>query len=76
MLNKLKNMFKRSSSCCAETVVLIAIESVRLELLQASKRGDLVEISEVHERLISLYAALNVHNVLTAIEHIDYKDVS
>jgi hypothetical protein len=58
---------------CPEIETLKAIESVRAEFVAASKRGDAVECREIHARLMTLYAALNVHNVIMAIEHIDFK---
>jgi hypothetical protein len=53
---------------------LIAIDSVRLELANAAKTGATQsELAEIHARLISLYAALDTHNVRSIIERIDYK---
>jgi hypothetical protein len=57
---------------------LEAIDAVRLELAKAV-RSDLCtqgEVSEIHARLMSLYAALDVHNVTSIIEVIDYKEVA
>lgn len=54
---------------------LEAIDAVRLELTRAAK-SDLCtqgEIAEIHARLMSLYAALDIHNVASIIDSIDYK---
>jgi len=81
MLTKIIKYFKiktmnKSEKQCMEIETLKAIESVRAELTAATKRGDMAEIREIHARLISLYAALNVHNIIVAIEHIDFKQNS
>lgn len=58
----------------SEVDVLIAIDNVRKELEEASKRGaDLSEMREIHSRLMSLYAALSVDNILVMIEQIEHK---
>ena len=57
-----------------EVDVLMAIDNVRKELAEAYKReADLTEMREIHGRLMSLYAALNIDNVLVIIDQIDYK---
>lgn len=59
----------KSEFCQNEVDVLIAIDEVRKELMAASKRNaELTEMREIHERLISLYAALNIENVLSIID--------
>jgi hypothetical protein len=57
-----------------EVDVLIAIDNVRKELAEASRRdADLTEMREIHGRLVSLYAVLNIDNILVIIDQIDYK---
>jgi hypothetical protein len=81
MLTKIIKYFKmktmnKSEKQCMEIETLRAIESVRAELVAATRHGDMAKIREIHARLISLYAALNVHNIIVAIEHIDFKQNS
>lgn len=52
--------------------ILKAIEMVRSELVRAVKRNDYIAAKEIHTRLISLYAALDVHNVIVAIERVKF----
>lgn len=66
----------QNESLYSEVETLKAIESVRQELVEVSKRGDSLEMGDVHARLVSLYASLNVHNVISAIERIQYKKVA
>lgn len=69
---------------CPEIETLRAIEEVRAELTELTRRGydeiGFVEyterLNEVRSRLMTLYGALNVHNVIVAIEHIDFKSDS
>lgn len=56
---------------------LIAIDTVRLQLANAAQKGATqLELEEIHKRLISLYAALDTHNICSIIERIDYKIVA
>ena len=51
--------------------ILKAIEDVRNELSEAHKRNaDPFEMRAIHSRLVSLYAVLNVENI---IDIMDYK---
>lgn len=57
-----------------ELDILIAISDVRKELTEASKKGtETKEMREIHGRLLSLYAALNIENVLVIMDQIEYK---
>jgi hypothetical protein len=56
-----------------EIEVLKAIDNVRLELASAVKLGDYDAKNEALQRLLGLYAALDVHNVIVAIERIEYR---
>jgi plasmid rolling circle replication initiator protein Rep len=61
----------------SEINTLIAIEEVRKELREASNRGaQLTEMREIHGRLMSLYAALNVNNVLDVMDQVDIRKVA
>ena len=53
---------------------LKAIDSVRIELAFAvqTDAGN-ITISEIHARLMSLYASLNIDNIESIIQSIDYK---
>lgn len=63
--------------CQGEIDVLIAIDDVRNELSNASRRNaEINEMREIHSRLMSLYAALNVDNVLVIIGQIDYREIA
>ena len=54
-----------------------AIDSVRLELANAKKRGESdTVLREIHSRLISLYASFDVHNVESIIQSISYAKAS
>lgn len=56
---------------------LQAIDSVRKELTDAVQKGlGQFEIEEIHARLISLYAVLDIHNVQSIIHLVDYRKVS
>lgn len=58
----------------SEVDVLIAIDNVRKELESASQRGaDLTEMREIHSRLMSLYAALSIDNILIIIDQVEHK---
>jgi hypothetical protein len=53
---------------------LDAIDTVRLELTNATKRGDnQSQLGEIHARLMSLYAALDIKNVESIIQLIKFK---
>jgi len=61
--------------CEGEIEILLAIDNVRAELSSASKRNaDMNEMREIHGRLMSLYATLNIDNVLVIIGQIDYRE--
>lgn len=72
------NVIKRNDVMCqGEIDVLIAIDDVRNELSNASRRNaEINEMREIHSRLMSLYAALNVDNVLVIIGQIDYREIA
>jgi hypothetical protein len=56
---------------------LQGIDMVRMELALATKRGDnQTQLGEIHARLMSLYAALDIHNVESIIQKIDFKKVA
>jgi hypothetical protein len=58
----------------SEVDVLIAIDNVRKELESASQRdADLTEMREIHSRLMSLYAALSIANILVIIDQVEHK---
>lgn len=53
---------------------LDAIDNVRKELAKASLDGlDQIAVREIHSRLMSLYASLDINNVSSIIQRIDFK---
>jgi hypothetical protein len=52
-----------------ELDVLKAIEAVRLELAQAIRNGDFKGQIDAGDRLLALYASMNVHNVIVLIQN-------
>jgi hypothetical protein len=56
---------------------LQAIDDVRLELAKGVKNGMTeTEIAEIHARLMSLYAALDITNIVSIIHKIDFKEAA
>ena len=54
-----------------------AIDAVRNELKEAvMSNKDSITLSEIHSRLISLYASLDVHNIESIIHRIRYGKVA
>jgi len=76
MFKLIKFILAKLQKPCPEVETLRAIENVRKEFTLVAKSGDAVAARECHARLMALYASLNVHNVLIAIERIDFKDAA
>ena len=55
---------------------LIAIDMTRRELAECVRINDLQATADCYRRLVSLYAALDIHNVLVLIDKINFKKVS
>lgn len=57
-----------------EVEVLIAINNVRKELTEAANLGcGFKEMREIHGRLLSLYAALNINSILEIVDQVEWK---
>jgi hypothetical protein len=72
-----KKVIKTAKDIDKAILELDAIDSVRLEIANAMKRGASgIEITELRDRLVSLYDALDGHNIVSIIHKIAYSKVA
>ena len=66
-----------ASECEKGLAELEAIDSVRNELAHAVQHDySPADVAIVHQRLMNLYAALDIHNVVSIIDRIKYKNAA